>query len=201
MLSALPIEEHGFALHKAAFRDALCLRYGWLPSGLATNCVCSQGFSVDHAMNCPRGGFPTLHHNELRDFTAAVLIEVCGSVRVEPPLQPLTGETLRFATANRQDEACVDVAATRFWGCKRQKNVKVFNANASSYRGTQVSSLYRRFEREKQRRYEQLIREVEISSFTPLRFPHLVVWVMQVLCSTKDLPSLSLSREVFVIAQ
>ena len=27
-LSALPISEHGFALHKGAFRDALCLRYG-----------------------------------------------------------------------------------------------------------------------------------------------------------------------------
>ena len=27
-LSALPIFEHGFALHKGAFRDALCLRYG-----------------------------------------------------------------------------------------------------------------------------------------------------------------------------
>ena len=30
-LSALPVEEHGFALHKGAFRDAICLHYGWLP--------------------------------------------------------------------------------------------------------------------------------------------------------------------------
>ena len=41
-LTALPIEEHGFALHKGAFRDALCLRYGWLqqtfpPDVSATN--------------------------------------------------------------------------------------------------------------------------------------------------------------------
>jgi len=172
-LSALPVEEHGFALHKAAFRDALCLRYGWLPTGLATNCVCGQGFSVDHAMNCPTGGFPTLRHNELRDFTATVLAEVCRDVRVEPPLQPLTGETLRFATANREDEARVDVCAAGFWGCKYQKaffDVKVFNANASSYCGSQISSLYRRFEREKQRKYEQRIREVEMGSFTPLVF-------------------------------
>ena len=33
-LSALPVEEHGFALHKSAFHDAICLRYGWLPTGL-----------------------------------------------------------------------------------------------------------------------------------------------------------------------
>ena len=70
-LSVLPIEEHGFALHKGAFRDALCLRYGWLPSGLPAKCVCGHGFTVDHAMNCSSGGFPTLRHNELRDFTTA----------------------------------------------------------------------------------------------------------------------------------
>jgi len=82
----------------------------------------------------------------LRDCTAAVLTEVCGDVWVEPPLQPLTGEILRFATANREDEARMDVAATGFWECKHQRaffDVKVFNANASSYCGTQVSTLYR----------------------------------------------------------
>ena len=34
-LFVLPIEEHGFALHKGA----LCLQYGWLPSGLPAKCV------------------------------------------------------------------------------------------------------------------------------------------------------------------
>ena len=91
-----------------------------LPSGLATNCVFVQGFSVDHAMNCPGGGFPTLHHNKLRDFTAAALTEVCGDVRVKPLLQPLTGWS-RFTTTNREDKACVDVAAIGFWECKHQK--------------------------------------------------------------------------------
>ena len=57
-LSALPVEEHGFALHKGAFWDALFLRYGWLPSGLPVCCVCGQGFSIDHALNCPTGGYP-----------------------------------------------------------------------------------------------------------------------------------------------
>ena len=33
-LLVLPIEEHGFVLHKGAFWDALCLRNGWLSSGL-----------------------------------------------------------------------------------------------------------------------------------------------------------------------
>ena len=41
-LSTLPIEEHGFALHKGAFRDALCLRYGWRPQNLPANCICGK---------------------------------------------------------------------------------------------------------------------------------------------------------------
>ena len=33
-LTALPVKEHGFVLHKEAFRDAICLHYGWHPAGL-----------------------------------------------------------------------------------------------------------------------------------------------------------------------
>ena len=173
-LSVLPIEEHGFALHKGAFRDALCLWYGWLPSSLPAKCVCGHGFIVDHAMNCSSSGFPTLRHNELRDFTAAVLSEVCHDIAVEPVLQPLSGESLRFSTANVEDEAHLDVSVRGFWGGNHQKtffDVRVFNPMSSSYRTTAVSSLYRRFEHAKQKMYEQRVREVEMSSFTPLVFP------------------------------
>ena len=51
-LSTLPIEEHGFALHKGGFRDALCLRYGWQPTLLPSQCACGKKFSVEHALNC-----------------------------------------------------------------------------------------------------------------------------------------------------
>ena len=46
-------------------------------------------------------------------------------------LQLLTGETLRYATANNKDGTCVDVSASGFWGGKYQKaffDVRVFNA-------------------------------------------------------------------------
>ncbi len=72
-LTALLLEEHGFALHKTAFRDAIALRYGWSPSQIPTNCVCGHLFSVQHALSCPRGGFPSIRHNELRDITASLL--------------------------------------------------------------------------------------------------------------------------------
>jgi len=50
--------------------------------GLPSKCVCGNEFTVDHAINCSSGGFPTLRHNELRDFTATVTSEVCHDVAI-----------------------------------------------------------------------------------------------------------------------
>ena len=65
-----------------------------------------------------------------------------------------------------------------FGGSRHQKayfDVKVFNPNVPSYRGSQLSSLYCRFEQDKHRKYEQRIRDVEMASFTPLIFQPLEV--------------------------
>ena len=39
-LTALPLDRHGFRLHKGAFRDALNLRYNWALSRLPSTYVC-----------------------------------------------------------------------------------------------------------------------------------------------------------------
>ena len=59
-LTVLPIQEHGFHLHKGNFRDALSLLYGLSPLNTSKSCHCGASFSVDHAMVCPFGGFPTI---------------------------------------------------------------------------------------------------------------------------------------------
>ena len=172
-LTTLPITEHGFALHKGAFRDALCLRYGWHPPNLPSHCVCSQKFTVEHALSCPRGGFPSIRHNELRDITAEMMKEVCHSVGTEPHLQPVTEEQLSHRTANREDGARLDVAATNFWGRDRQRayfDIRVFNPFAPTHRTSTLSQCYKRQEREKRRAYEERVREIEHGSFTPLVF-------------------------------
>jgi len=46
----------------------------------------------------------------------------------------------------------------------------VFNPNTPSYWRTAFSSLYTKFECNKQHMYEQHIRDVEMGSFTPLVF-------------------------------
>ena len=134
-LSTLPINEHGFTLHKGAFRDALALRYGWQPSNLPSNCVCGAHFSVEHALSCAKGGFPTLRHNEVRDIAAQLLSEVCTEVRIEPRLQPLSGEQIHLASANREDNARLDISANGLWGGQQERSmfdVRVFNPYAPS---------------------------------------------------------------------
>ena len=172
-LTTLPIAEHGFALHKGAFRDALCLRYGWHPSNLPSHCICNQKFTVEHALSCSRGGFPQIRHNELRDITAEMMKEVCHNVSTEPHLQPVTREQLRHRTANREEGARLDVVATNFWGRDRQQayfDIRVFNPFAQTHRTSTLSQCHKRQEREKRRTYEERVREIEHGSFTPLVF-------------------------------
>ncbi len=130
-------------------------------------------FTVEHALSCPRGGFPSIRHNEIRDITADLLSEVCHNVGTEPCLQPITGERLTYSTANKEDGARLDVVAESFWWRDRQRayfDVRVFNPFAPSYLSTSLAQCYRRNEWEKKREYEQRVREVEHGSFSPLVF-------------------------------
>lgn len=171
-LNALPIEEHGFLLSKGAFRDALCLRYGWPIAGVSSQCACGAAFSVDHAMICHKGGLPSLRHNEIRDLTAEFLSETSHCVSIEPRLQSLHDEEFHFRTANKEDEARLDVQASDFW-CKGQEaffDIRVFYPFASSYRQKDLKAVYTMHEKQKKRAYAERVREVEHGAFTPLVF-------------------------------
>ncbi len=157
-LSALPLEEHKFTLHKTAFRDAIALRYGWPPANTPSHCVCGQSFSIQHALSCPRGGYPSIRHNELRDITASLLKETCHGVATEPTLQPVTSETFEGASTNKQDGARLDVVVDGFWGGTFERtylDVRVFNPLAPSNQKRSMSATYRSHEKEKKRQYEQ----------------------------------------------
>ena len=117
-LSVLSLDDHNFSLHKGAFKDAICLRYGWKLLNTPTKCTCGTAFSTDHAITCPMEGFPSIRHNELRDVMASLLSEVCHNghnVATEPRLQPLSGEPPTHRTAITSDDACLDIRARGFW--------------------------------------------------------------------------------------
>ena len=56
-LTTLPIQEYGFSLHKQAFRDALCVRYGWQLERLPSHCACEETVSLNHTLSCSKGGY------------------------------------------------------------------------------------------------------------------------------------------------
>ena len=170
-LTTIPVAEHGFTLHKQDFRDALCLRYGWRPSRLPSHCLCGEVFSVGHALSCPKGAFPSIRHNRIRDLFARFLTEVCPNVSIEPALQPLSGEAFSHRSANVEDAARLDVKAQNFWGSNRESaffDIRVFNSYAPSNCKLSSAACYRKHELEKRRAYERRIIEVEHGSFTPI---------------------------------
>ena len=122
-------------------------------------------------MTCPTGGTTIIHHNEVRDIVANLLTEVCHDVRIEPHLQPLAGDTLSTHSAATNDDARLDVVASGFWGGRFERtflDVRIFNPHAPSNKSLQTTTCYRRHEREKRRKYEERIREIEHATFVPL---------------------------------
>ena len=64
-----------------------------------------------------------------------MLNEICKDVEIEPRLQPITDEQMRYRTATSGDEARLDIKARGFW--RKQAaffDIIVTHANAASYR-------------------------------------------------------------------
>ena len=171
-LTAMPTAEHGFHLSKREFWDSIRMRFGWPINNLPTNCACGKPNSTNHAQSCHLGGFTSIRHNELRDLTASMLQKVCHDVRIEPPLEPLTGETFAHRTANTAQEARLDISVRGLW-VPYQKvfaDVRVVNPGATRYARQSPSQILELNANEKKRHYCRRVLEVENATFTPLIF-------------------------------
>ena len=170
-LTAMPSEEHGFNLNKSEFRDAVDLRYNRTIKGLPSKCPCGLKFDLTHALNCKKGGFITIRHNDIRDFEANLLGQVCNDVEVEPMLQPVSNEILPTSSA-KSDEARLDVRARGFWrnGQNAFFDVRVTNPSSESLKNTTINNVLLKNEREKKRKYNSRIMDIEQGTFTPLVF-------------------------------
>ena len=92
-LTVLPLKTYGFTLNKGEFRDSLLLRYDKDLPRLPQSCVCGAKMDINHALNCPRGGYIIIRHSSVRDFIANQISTVYKDVECEPTLQTLDGET------------------------------------------------------------------------------------------------------------
>ena len=169
-LSALPLQATGYALNKQCFRDGICLRYEWKIPNTPAYCGCGVKNSVTHTLSCKLGGYVHMRHNNIRDFEASLLREICKDVRVEPPLLPVgnvnTGSTIVG------DKARLDVSCVGLWSANERSymDVRVVHPNSASYIDKTPDQIYEQHEREKKRNYNSRVLQVERGSFTPLIF-------------------------------
>ena len=171
-LNALPLRTQGYALDKQSFRDAIFTRYGIALKRLPSHCVCGEPFSVEHALNCKKGGFISWRHNDVRKITADLLREVCIDVEEEPLLLEITGEVFRSKTAKVEKDARLDISARGFWmrGQKVFCDVRVFNPLTKCHRTKTLAKVHELNEKEKKVKYAARVVDVENGSFTPLVF-------------------------------
>ena len=171
-LNALPIKSQGYALDKQSFRDAISTRYAIPLHKLPSHCVCGNPFSVEHALNCKKGGFISSRHNEVRRITADLLKEICNDVEEEPLLQEVTGELFKAKTAKTEKDARLDIAARGFWmrGQRAFCDVRVFNPLAKCHRSQPLTKIHGVHEKEKKVKYATRVIEIEHGTFTPLVF-------------------------------
>ena len=122
-------------------------------------------------MNCKKGGFVSARHDNIRDFEARLLAQVCKDVEVEPPLQALSNERLP-RSANKKPDARLDVRARGFWrrGQNAYFDIRVTNVSAASQTTAPLQSVLKKHENEKKRKYNARVMQVDSGSFTPLVF-------------------------------
>ena len=113
----------------------------------------------------------TLRHDKLRDNIADLLQEVTNDVRLEPTLQPLTGEEQSLG-GKVSVEARADISPRGFWflGQRAFFDVRVSDPNAQRHGNKTLKRCYELGEHEKKRDFTCRILNVEQGSFTSAFF-------------------------------
>ena len=113
--------------------------------------------SIEHALQCCKGGFVTLHHNHIRNTTANLLTEVCKDVCVEPQLQPLSGERFSEKTINWIKLELNIVQGFWLAGQVAFFDIRVFNPTAKRSINQELHISYKVNEKEKKKQYNECI--------------------------------------------
>ena len=111
-----------------------------------------------------------LRHNHSRNATANFLTEVYEDIRVEPQLQPLSGEKFSEKTSNKSDQNRVDISARSFWLTDQVAffDVRVFNTSGKRYVNLELRKSYEANEEEKKKQCNDCILQIKHGTFTPL---------------------------------
>ena len=123
-LAVLPVKRYGFTLTKCEF-----VRYGWDPKNLSVKFPRGEPFTVAHSLQCGKGGYPLMRHDEIHDTFAKIMKDVCFDVEVEPKLQKLKRQSFEHKSTCTEDEARLDIRANGLWESRLSRtffDVKIF---------------------------------------------------------------------------
>ncbi len=164
-LTVLPLRADGYDMSAVQFRDQLAIRYHQSPAGLPAVCDgCGASFSLQHGLDCAKGGLVKKGHNDLRDSDARLAELAWGGVVVEPVLVP---ENDRSARPMLQ----ADWMVRGVWEGNRVAffDNRITDADAPSYVRANLSweAVSNQAVAEKKRKYRLVAEELR-GSITPL---------------------------------
>ena len=170
-LSAPPTIASGHYLTKAEFENAIRIRIGLEPRGMAERCACGSKNNTSHARSCHLGGYVNRRHDAIRDYIYQRGASVYKDLETEPKLKPVGEQTLNPG-ANVAMEARTDI---RINGFERtymdtHMDVKIINAQADSHVNLHPSEALRKAESGKDKLYKDRLQKVESASFVPMIF-------------------------------
>ena len=176
-LSARPIQKHGFALHKGAFRDAIALRSGWEPLSPPLHCACAKSFNSCHAiaLTCNKGGFTITRQNEIRDLTATLLKKSVKMLRPSQSCSPSVARSFCTQASTKTPKLGLTSkpadSGAEHSSAHSSNSMSGFSthARARTLPPNRLHKCIAVLELSK-RRYEKRVRDVEMSTFTPLVF-------------------------------
>ena len=147
----ISLEDHGFTLTKGEFRDALALRYNKPLYSLLSNCPCGQKFNLTHTLNCKKGGFVTMRHNNIRDFEANLIRIMQNDVEVESQLQQVENEHFNGL---KEDYARPDIRAKGVLrNAQNAYDVRATNINSDSQKNMPVEKILSKHKQDMKRNY------------------------------------------------
>ena len=139
-LSVTPSIKNNADLSPREFREGVAMRYQ--KSLVQMPCVCDgcgAEFSVDHGLNCPKGGNVIERPNKIRDVTGQLASMAYSHVTSEPVVR-------EASTAGGDHDQCglvCDLAVRGVWHPQNEAwfDFRVCNADAQSYANGPVTAV------------------------------------------------------------
>jgi hypothetical protein len=201
-LTSYPSYMNGTELSSDEFLDNLHLRFSLPPTNLPSHCDgCGQRFSVNHALQCNKGGLVHIRHNNMSDEWAGLCQQALTPSAV-------SSEPFIYAgrAANNGEEATLDddgwptdrpddrgdVAAHGFW-CRGHTtifDVRITDTDAASYLSLSPSKVLVNQEKAKKRKYLEPCLQRRTMHFTPLVFSADGLRGLEATAATKQLAKL-----------